>query len=280
MRLHPTLVAAALLTCLSLPAQAELVLSGSPSIQDRSELNTRYTELATQLTEALGEPVRYVAPINEAGYAQEIRKGSYDILIDGPHLAAWRSAKGIHKPVVQSDIPLTFLVVVPASNTSTKSPEQLIGKSVCAQPSPNLSNLMFMNLYPNPMQLPNVRVVEGFKPIAAKVIKGECSAGVLNAAFYEKTLGKDEQAQLRIVYNTRPLPGHILTVSDKVSDAKREALQKRLTGADPATDKLAQAMTSAGVRGGEPTKTRWQAVKPESIKGLDQLLVQQSFGWE
>ncbi|MDD2894168.1 MAG: PhnD/SsuA/transferrin family substrate-binding protein, partial [Halothiobacillaceae bacterium] len=208
------------------PLHAELTLSGSPSSQDRTELNKHYIELAAQLTETLGEPVRYVAPLNEVGYARDIRKGSYDILLDGPHLAAWRVAKGIHKPVVQSDVPLTFLLVAPASNKSIQSPEQLVGKHVCVQASPNLSNLMFMSLYPNPLQLPNVHVVEGFKPIAQKVLTGECSAGVLTATFYENTLDKDAQSQLRVIYNTRPLPGHVLTVSNKMSDAEREALQK------------------------------------------------------
>lgn len=265
---------------LAAPVHAELTLSGSPSSQDQIELDKRYIKLAAQLTETLGEPVRYVAPINEIGYAQDIRKGRYDILLDGPHLAAWRIAKGLHKPVVQSDVPLTFLIVAPASNKSIHSPEQLIGKHVCVQPSPNLSNMMFMSLYPNPLQLPSVRVTEGYNPIAQKVLTGECSAGVLTTTFYENTLDKDAQNQLRVIYNTRPLPGHVLTVSNKMSDTKREALQKRLTGADPATDKLAQAMTTAGVRGGEPSKTHWQVVKSESIKGLDKLLTQQSFGWE
>lgn len=267
------------LTCTA-NAHADLILSGSPSAQDRSELDKRYTELASELTQVLGEPVRYVAPLNQIGYAQEIRKGSYDILFDGPHLAAWRESKGLHKPVAQTNLPSTFLVVVPAKDNTTQSPEQLIGKPVCAQPSPNLSNLMFLNLYPNPLQIPNIRVVEGFKPIVEKVIKGECIAGVLNAAFYEKTLDKATQEQLRVIYNTRPLPGHVMTVSNKVSAAQREKLIARITNADPTSDKLLHSMTLAAVRGGEPTKTRWLAVKPDGLKGLEEILVQQSFGWQ
>ena len=264
----------------SLPAQAELILSGSPSVQDRAELDKRYTELATELSKVLGEEVRYVAPLNEMGYAQEIRKGSYDILIDGPHLAAWRETKGLHKPVAQTTIPLTFLVVTPANDTSIQSPEQLIGKPVCSQPSPNLSTLMFMNLYPNPMQMPTMRIVNGFKPITEKVLKGECKAGVLNAGFYEKTLDKATQEKLRVIYNTRPLPGHIMTASNKLSAEQRESLIKRITNADPANDKLVQAMTAASVRGGDVQKTRWVAVKEGSLKGMDEVLIQQSFGWQ
>ncbi len=274
-----TLVAT-LLAALSLPTYADLILSGSPSSQDRGEINKHFAVLATQLTEALGEPVRYIAPINEIGYAQEIRKGSYDILIDGPHLAAWRVNKGIHKFVAEAKNPVTFLIVAPATDNSIQSPEQLIGKPVCLQPSPHLSNLMFINLYPNPLQLPETRIVEGFKPITEKVLNGDCRAGVVRAAFYEQTLDKNIQKQLRIVYNTHPLPGNIMTVSAKVSDEKRNALIKRITNADPANDQLLQAMTASGVPDTEPTKVRWEPVKPENIKGLDQLLIKNSYGWE
>lgn len=273
-------LALGLLLCSSQAANAEFILSGSPSAQDRTELNKRYAELAAELSKALSEPVRYVAPINELAYGQEIRKGNYDILIDGPHLAAWRSNKGIHTPVAQTNIPSTFLVVTPASDTSIQSPEQLIGKPVCAQPAPNLSNLMFMNLYPNPLQLPNMHMVEGYKRITEKVLKGECKAGVLNAAFYEKTLDQGTQDKLRVIYNTRPLPGHTLTVSNKISAKQREALSERITTADPARDNLVQAMTNATVSGGDPSKTRWVIVKPENLKGLDEILVQQSYGWQ
>jgi len=133
-RIRTTLAVSAILASLSLPAQAELILSGIPAIQERTELDKNFIKLASQLTDVLGEPVRYVAPINEMGYAQEVRKGTYDIVIDNPVLAAWRIAKGMHKPVAQVDVPSTYLVVVPATDTSTKSPEQLIGKSVCVCP--------------------------------------------------------------------------------------------------------------------------------------------------
>lgn len=280
MRIQPALLTTALLACLSLPAQAELIFS-TPPAQDKADTTALFTELASQLAEILDEPVRYVAPAyGMSDYGKHVRKGDYDILLDGPQFAAWRIAKGMHKPVAQSDTQLSFLVVVPTTDTKTNSPEQLVNKTVCLQPSPNLSNLMFMSLYRDPFQLPDVRMVEGFKPIVDKVIEGTCSAGVIPAALYDKTLDKDTQNKLRIVYNTRPLPGLTLTVSNKVSDAKREDLTKRLTNADPATDKLVQTLTAAGGRGGVPTKTRWQAINPESLKGLDQILVQQAYGWD
>ena len=49
---------------ISLPAHADLLLSGSPSIVDRAELNKNYTALAKLLSKELGEPMHYVAPVS------------------------------------------------------------------------------------------------------------------------------------------------------------------------------------------------------------------------
>jgi len=278
--LKPTLLTCiASISLMSVPVHAELILSGTPNMADHAELEKRYTLLASELSQALGEPVRYVAPKNEMAYAQDIRQGKYDILLDGPQFAAWRMAKGMHTPVVQSDTSLTFVVVVPVSDTSTQSTGQLIGKPVCLMPAPNLSNLMFMNIYPNPLQLPVTKVVDGYRPIVEKVIKGECVAGVISASVFND-LDKGVIDKLRVFYNTPPLPGYFLTASKKLDASKRDALAKRLADANPAADKLAQAMTAAVVRGADPTKTGWKSAKTDSIKGLDQILIQQSFGWE
>jgi ABC-type phosphate/phosphonate transport system substrate-binding protein len=280
MNLKIRTLVATLLAALTLPAHAELVLAGNPAAKDRVERDKRFTELASQLSEALGEPVRYVAPINEMGYAQEIRKGSYDILIDGPHLGAWRVNKGLHKYVAEVNTPQTFLIIVPATDKETASPDQLISKKVCVLPSPNLSNLMFMNLYPDPLQTPSLHVVDNFNDVATGVLSGKCMAGVINAAFFASRLDKGEREQLRVAYSTRPLPGNIMTVSNNLNEDKRKALQKRITSADPASDKLLQTITAAGARDSEPGKARWQAVNEKDVKGLDQILIQQSYGWQ
>lgn len=265
---------------LSIPAHAELILSGTPSAQDRTELNKSYEALAVQLTQVLGEPVRYVPPVNTQGYAQELRKGSYDILIDGPHLGAWRIAKGLHKPVAQADTALTFLVVAQVSNDSIQSLEQLVGKSVCTPPAPQISTLMYLNQYPNPLQIPIVRTTEGDQPQIDKLLNGQCQAAVVSAAFYENKLSKQEKDKLRVIFNTRPLPGFVMTASDKLSAEKREALSKRLSTANPAKDPLVQALTKASVSSGDPEKMRWLSVKTDSIKGLENILIEQSYGWQ
>ncbi len=265
---------------LSLPcAHAELILSGSPSAQNIEERNKNYTQLASELSKALGEPVRYAPPINEMGYGQEMRKGAYDILLDGPHFGSWRISKGLHKPVAESNVRLSFVIISPASDASIKSTEDLISKPVCTLPSPHLSTLMFLNQFPNPLQMPQLIQIDSYEEVLTKLQEGKCRAAVLNADWYEKSLTKDEQASLRVISNTPPLSGHILTVSNKVKPEQLEALSKRITRADPSTDTLVQALTRAGVRGGDPLKVRWMMAKPEDFKGLDELLVKQSFGW-
>ena len=266
--------------CISQPVQAELTLSGPPFDRDPSEQNKSYEELATQLSQFLGEPVRYVPPANVQGYAQAIRRGDYDILIDGPHFSAWRIAKGLHKPIAQADITQTYVVVVSAADANNiRSLEQLVSQPVCVSPPPQLSTLMFLNQYTNPLQEPVMRMTEGYLPKVEKLLKGDCRAAVLSAAFYENKLDKAEQAKLRVIFNTRPLPGYVMTASPKLTETQRTRLAKRLSSADPASDILLQTLTKSSVHNGEPLKVRWVAANTDALTGLDQLLVRHSYGW-
>ena len=265
--------------CMSLSARAELILSGLPFEKDASVQNQHYTQLAAHLGQFLGESVRYVPALNMLGYAQDMRQGKYDILIDAPHFGAWRIAHGQHKPVVQADIRLTYVVVVPVADSKTRSLENLVSQPVCVSPPPQLSTLLFINQYPNPLQEPVMHMVDGYMPKLDKLFKGDCRAAVISAAFYENKLDKAIQAQLRVIFNTRPLPGYVMTVSPKVTERQRVELARHLSSANPTHDALLQDITRASVHHGEPEKLRWIAPDTDVINGLEQLLVKQSYGW-
>lgn len=122
--------------------------------------------------------------------------------------------------------------------------------------------------------------MDSHKAIAEKVINGACRAGVLSVAFFESVLSKDSQNKLRVIYNTRPLPGNAMTVSNKVSEEKRKALSKRITSANASSDPLVVSLNAvSSALGGNAAKARWLETKPESFTGLEQLLIQQSYGW-
>ena len=264
---------------ISLPAHADLSLSGSPAIVDRTELNKEYTALAKLLSKELGEPVRYVAPVSCQGYAQALRNEQYDLLIDAPHVAAWRITKGLHKPVAEAKATLNYLVVVKASNTSIHSAEQLINSPVCAASSPSLSTLIFLNQFPNPMQQPELRMIDDQAKRPQKLLSGECDAAVIPANVYQNKFDQAIQAKLRVVYSIPPLPGYVLTASNKLSAEKRNALAKHLTTADPVSDPLLQALNKVGVNGEDPSKVHWVEVKPDALKGFGEVLTQNTYGW-
>jgi ABC-type phosphate/phosphonate transport system substrate-binding protein len=264
---------------ITLPAHADLVLSGSPSIVDRTELNKNYTALAKLLSKELGEPVHYVAPVSCQDYPQALRKGQYDLIVDGPHAAAWRIAKGLHKPVAEAQATLDYLVVVPASNTTIHSAEQLINRAVCVKASPTLSTLIFLEQFPNPMQQPDLRMFDDQARKPQKLLSGECDAAVLPASVYQNKFDQATQAKLRVVYKLAPLPGYVLTASDKLSAEKRNALAKHLSTANPASDPLLQALNKVGVNGDDPSKAIWTEVKPDALKGFEKVLSQNTYGW-
>jgi len=264
---------------ISLPAHAELSLSGSPSIVDRTELNKDYTALAKLLSKELDEPVHYVPPVSCQDYPQALRKGQYDLIVDGSHVAAWRIAKGLHKPVAEAQGTLDYLVVVPASNTTIHSAEQLINRTVCVKASPNLSTLIFIEQFPNPMQQPELRIFDDQARKPQKLLSGECDAAVLPANVYQNKFDLATQAKLRVAYKLAPLPSNVLTASDKLSAEKRNALAKHLSTANPASDPLLQALNKVGVNGEDPSNVRWAEVKTNALQGFDKILTKNAYGW-
>jgi ABC-type phosphate/phosphonate transport system substrate-binding protein len=129
------------------------------------------------------------------------------------------------------------------------------------------------------MQQPELRMYDAQAGKAQKLLSGECDAAVIPANVYQYKFDQATQAKLRIVYVSPPLPGYVLTASNKLSAEKRHALAKHLTTADPAGDPLLQALNKAGVNDEDPGKVHWIEVKPDALKGFDEVLSQNAYGW-
>jgi hypothetical protein len=83
----------------------------APVLEYKDTLAT-YRPLADYLTQVLGREVLLVPSRNFIGYWSQIRKeGTYDFLLDGAHLAAYRMEKMDHQLVAQVDGVLSFTLI-------------------------------------------------------------------------------------------------------------------------------------------------------------------------
>jgi len=226
-------LASGMLLCLmlfSVSAQAEYVLSAPP--RESAVAGERmYGAVAEFLSRVLGTPVVYEYPEDWATYAQNMRKGRYDILFDAPHFAAWRLENQNAEPLVRLPGKINFVLVTHAANEAVTGADDLIGRRVCLLPSPSLGAVSAYALFPNPVQQPEFVAMSGsWTDVADAVARGDCLAGVVRKNDYLHLIGADTRSAIKVVGETRELTNQGITVSGRVSDAHREKMRLALTG--------------------------------------------------
>jgi len=196
--------------------KAEIFLSAPPR-ESKDNGEKIYGPIATKLSEILGEKVTYEHAGTWAAYTKNMRDGRYDIMFDGPHFVGWRHRHLNHTPVAKLPGDLEFYVVVHSDDNRINKARQLIGKKICAMPSPNLATDMVYSLFDNPVLQPTIYEVKGGLPKAYEAfLKGACDATIFRSNQFEK-LPKEEREKLKIVVKTQPLPNQTFSVSQKLT---------------------------------------------------------------
>jgi ABC-type phosphate/phosphonate transport system substrate-binding protein len=250
------------------PVPADLVLSSAP--RDTREAEEQiYKPIAELLTKVTGEKVTFKWGDNFLIYQSEMRKGIYDITLDGPHLVAWRMAKLGHVPVVKFPGSLEFVLIVKKDQNKVQTLKDMAGRTVCALPPPNLATLTVLSEFDNPSRQPHVIGVQAFGDTYKGVVSGQCVGGILQAKLYFN-LDKDAKAA-KVVFDTKPLPNQAFTVGPRVTAETR--------------DKMAQALLSPeGAAASQKLLDAFKAPKlvsasPDEYRGLERL-VRNEFGFE
>ncbi|MBI3774416.1 MAG: PhnD/SsuA/transferrin family substrate-binding protein [Gammaproteobacteria bacterium] len=211
------------------PAQATLVLTAPPreSMERGEEL---YGPLAHMLSQKLGQTVVYEHPHDWGEYTLKMRQNAYDIVFDGPHLAAWRIKHLEHVPVAKLPGDLFFLVATRYSDKEITRANDLIntGTPVCGMPSPNLATIAVMEYFTNPIIQPDIYEVPSFEAGYSLLKAGKCRAVVLNAQ-YLGNLPAAEKAQLNVLFTSARYPNQTVTTSKRVTSDQRAAISALLT---------------------------------------------------
>lgn len=265
-RLCRLLPLCALLVATSVPA--DLILSSAP--RDSKEVEEQiYKPIAELLSKATGEKVTFKWGDNFLIYQSEMRKGVYDITLDGPHLVAWRMAKLGHVPLVKFPGSLEFVLIVKKDQNKVQALKDLAGRTVCALPPPNLATLTVMSEFDNPSRQPHVIGVQAFGDTYKGVVSGQCVAGILQAKLYFN-LDKDAKAA-KVIFDTKPLPNQAFTVSPRVTAEMRDKMVQALLSPEgaAASQKLLDAFKAP----------KLVAASPDEYRGLERL-VRNEFGFE
>jgi len=215
----------ALLVTLSMPAAADLVFSAPPR-ESQSGGADSYAPLAQYLSKVTGQKVVYKYSDNWLSYQNEMQKGTYDLVFDGPHFVGWRMAKLGHVPLVKFPGNLSFVVIVKKTDNRFNSIPQLAGRTICAHAPPNLATLTVLYEFKNPARQPFIIDTQGFPAAYKGVVSGKCVAAILQAKLAAE-LDKEAHAT-RVVYQSEPLPNQALSAGPRVPPEMQQEIIRAL----------------------------------------------------
>ena len=251
-------------------AQANLVFTSPPreTPEKGAEL---YQPIASYLSKALGQPVEYRHPGSWPQYTQDMRDDKYDIILDGPHFAAWRVKHLGHQAAVKLPGYLEFIVVTHQSQKKIIRIQHLGSKKVCGMPSPNMGTVSYLHNFLDATVPPTIVEIKGsFQTLYQAFRDGKCDALLMRSAIW-KRMPKQDQADLKVVFTTEKSPNQVITVSKRVKDV----------------DALARAMTSpAGLQAGDgflnrfsKTNKKFVITSTKEYMGFEKYLEGVVWGW-
>ncbi len=210
-------VLTALYACTGIPASyADLILTAPP--RETPEAGKAiYAPLARYLSQILEQPVVYEHPLNWKRYEKKMKNDEYDIIFDGPHFAAWRIESQLAKPLVKLPGALRFVLVVRKSDQALREIPDMIGKTICTLPAPNLGALTLFSMYPYPARQPEYLLVNGgFKEISDAFVQKKCDGAILRSSYYYNKADEQFRDSTRVIKRSKGLTNQGITISRRV----------------------------------------------------------------
>jgi ABC-type phosphate/phosphonate transport system substrate-binding protein len=199
-------------------AQADLILSSAP--RDTKEMEeAMYKPLTNFLTRVTGQKVSFRYGDNFLVYQSEMRKGNYDIILDGPAFVGWRMAKLGHVPLVKFPGNLVFVLAVKKDQVKINAIKDMAGRTICAFPSPNLATLTVLDEFDNPARQPMILESTSFLDSYKSMVAGKCVGAILQKKLFEN-LDKEKQMG-KVLFTSKPLPNQAFSSGPKVDPEMR-----------------------------------------------------------
>jgi hypothetical protein len=201
-----------------------------------------------------------------------MREDRYDIVFDAPHFSSWRMKNIEHEPVVRLPGTLDYVIVTDRQEKYINRLRDLVSAQICSLVSPNLSTMTVYHLFENPVNMPQIKEIDGsYHDVYLALKKHQCKAAVLRESDYE-TLAAAEKQRIKIIAKSQAMPERTITVSRRLR-AKKQVITLMLTSVE-------------GARAGEnifreygKQPQEFVPVRPEEYKDLDSLLSHVVWGW-
>jgi len=211
-------------------ATAKDLVFSTPPTQSAEVTLKNYQPLIEYLSKTIGHRIVIDPARNFQEYTSKMRKGEYDMVLDGAHFIKWRIEKLHHRVIAKQPGDLHFVLVV-KNKSIYKHEKDLWAEPVCSMPVPHIAPLTLLAHYNNPIIEPVIVPVDSFKSGLECLNKGDGVAVLLRDKFWENAV--KNKGDYRVIYTTkRKLPSRGLTVSNRISEADQRKIAHALTSVE------------------------------------------------
>jgi ABC-type phosphate/phosphonate transport system substrate-binding protein len=233
------LLVLSLLAIFSTASMAKEYVFSAPPRGPAAKEAAVYQPIADYLSKVTGKTIVYKHPDNWLNYQNQMQKGNYDLVFDGPHFIGWRVDKVQHQPLAKLPGKLSFVIFVKDDNKAVNRADDLAGRTLCGLAPPNLATLTMYNQFPNPMRQPLVVEVKSFPAGYQKVMAGKCTAGVMRDKMFSK-LQRQHGNLGRVIWSSRGTANQGFSAGPNFSDSDKARITNSLLSPDakPYLDKF------------------------------------------
>lgn len=237
-------------------AAAELSLAVHPVLPQQRTMEV-YQPLADYLSKATGQKIKVVTSTNFLTHWQMMKRGTYDLILDGPHFTDYRIKKMGYTVLAKLPDVVSYTLVA-NEEQMVLEPVELVGKTIATTPSPAVGALRLVELYPNPLRQPVIVETPDSVAAAELAVQGKVAAAMIPAPLVGRF------PSLTTVTTTEQIPSPAISASPAVPAELQQALRQALLDAtkNPDGRKALEALDTPAL---EPADS-------QSVHGLERLL--------
>jgi ABC-type phosphate/phosphonate transport system substrate-binding protein len=212
--------------------KGDVLVFSSPPRETAEVAKKLYDPIAAYLSKVLGKPVVYKYPRTFGVYRTEMLNGDYDILFDGAHFIGYRVQKQQHNALVKFPNESRSWAVFIRNGEKISTVSDLIGKIVCAQPTPTIGALVVLSQFDRDQsRQPFLVSVKVREDIYKNVLSGTCAAGVLPIT---ELKALDPNGAASILYQSAPIADQGFSAGPRVSRDDQAKIAKALLAPEAA----------------------------------------------
>lgn len=183
-----------------------------------------YAPLLDYLNKATGHTFELVTSRNYHFYWSDLRSRSdIDLSFEEAHFVDYRTQHFGYQPLVKSAESTSYTLLTMDPLEGDDPLRGLVARRVVCMPAPNLGFAMLLELYPNPMQQPDVRsAASSWRNTVEIVFAGEADAAMV------PTWLQNLYPNLYPVHQTREFPGMAISASPRLDPAIAQAIKDAL----------------------------------------------------